>query len=130
MPKKAASSTAGPADPVPTSVLRHDVLLALRELDAAAEESGRLFDRLRSQTQYFREQIEREVNAFDLTFSLSISDHRGAVSGALTRLAKARHQFQRAMFLLAAAEGASLADIARSWGISRQLVSRMTKEPR
>jgi DNA-directed RNA polymerase specialized sigma24 family protein len=105
------------------------VLSALDELDVATEESGRLFDRLRTQARHLRPQIERGAKASDLTHSLRISDCRAAVSQALTRIEKARHQFQRAMFLLAAAEGASLADIARAWGISRQLVSRMTREP-
>jgi len=129
MPKRVAPSTAKPVDPLRTSVLRRDVLAALDELDAATEESGRLFVRLRTQAHQLRPQIEREAKVSDLTHSVRISDCRGAVSQALTRVEKARHQFQRAMFRLAAAEGSSLADIARAWGISRQLVSRMTKEP-
>jgi DNA-directed RNA polymerase specialized sigma24 family protein len=123
-----APSTAESVDQLRTSVLRRDVLTALDELDAATRESGRLFDRLRTQAHHLRPQLERGAKASDLTHSLRISDCRGAVSEGLTRIEKARHQFQRAMFLLAAAEGASLADIARAWGISRQLVSRMTKE--
>jgi DNA-directed RNA polymerase specialized sigma24 family protein len=129
MPKRVAPPTAELVDPLRTSVLRRDVLAALDELDVATEESGRLFDRLRTQARHLRPQIERGAKASDLTHSLRISDCRAAVSQALTRIEKARHQFQRAMFLLAAAEGASLADIARAWGISRQLVSRMTREP-
>jgi len=129
MPKGVTPPTAESVDPLRTSVLRRDVLSALDELDVATEESGRLFDRLRTQARHLRPQIERGAKASDLTHSLRISDCRAAVSQALTRIEKARHQFQRAMFLLAAAEGASLADIARAWGISRQLVSRMTREP-
>ena len=41
----------------------------------------------------------------------------------------ARHRAQQAQFKLAAAEGATMAEIARGWGVSRQLVSRMVKEP-
>jgi hypothetical protein len=129
MPKGNAPPTAESDDLPRTAVLRRAVLAALDELGVVTEESGRLFDRLRTQAQHLRPQIERGANASDLTHSVSISDCRGAISQALTRFEKARHQFQRSMFLLAAAEGASQADIARAWGISRQLVSRMTKEP-
>ena len=129
MPKGVTPPTAESVDPLRTSVLRRDVLSALDELDVATEESGRLFDSLRTQARHLRPQIEGGAKASDLPHPLRISDCRAAVSQALTRIEKARHRFQRAMFLLAAAEGASLADIARAWGISRQLVSRMTREP-
>jgi DNA-directed RNA polymerase specialized sigma24 family protein len=55
-------------------------------------------------------------------------EERAAVNAALAEMQQARHRSQRSLFLLAADEGFSLAEIARTWGISRQLVSRMTKE--
>jgi hypothetical protein len=59
---------------------------------------------------------------------MGLADRREIVNSAAARLRKARHDFQRAMFLLAIAEGSSLAEIGRTWRVSRQLVSRMTKE--
>ena len=54
---------------------------------------------------------------------------RAATSAIIREVQGARHRAQRAQFKLAAAEGSTMAEIARGWGVSRQLVSRMVKEP-
>ena len=53
---------------------------------------------------------------------------RAAVSTAIIELERARHDAQRLLFLLLQAEGQSMTGIARTWGISRQLVSRLVNE--
>jgi DNA-directed RNA polymerase specialized sigma24 family protein len=53
---------------------------------------------------------------------------RAGVSATLNEFEHVRHEAQRAMFRLLRAEGMSISDIARMWGISRQLVSRMLHE--
>jgi DNA-directed RNA polymerase specialized sigma24 family protein len=57
-----------------------------------------------------------------------VMEQRAKVNACLADMQQARHRSQRSLFLLAVDEGFSLAEIARTWGISRQLVSRMTKE--
>jgi DNA-directed RNA polymerase specialized sigma24 family protein len=54
---------------------------------------------------------------------------RASLSDALAELERTRHVTQRLLFLLLQAEGQTLADIGRMWGISRQLVSRLVHEP-
>ena len=53
---------------------------------------------------------------------------RAALSSALTDFERTRHESQRRMFLLLRAEGKTPAEIARIFGISRQLVSRIINE--
>jgi DNA-directed RNA polymerase sigma subunit (sigma70/sigma32) len=54
---------------------------------------------------------------------------RATLSDALAELERTRHDAQRLLFQLLQAEGQTLADIGRMWGISRQLVSRLVNEP-
>jgi hypothetical protein len=53
---------------------------------------------------------------------------RASVSRALTELERTRHDAQRLLFQLLHSEGQTMADIGRTWGISRQLVSRLVNE--
>jgi hypothetical protein len=53
---------------------------------------------------------------------------RAGLSGALDEFERRRHENQRTMFRLLRAEGWTPAHIARLWGISRQLVSRLINE--
>jgi hypothetical protein len=54
---------------------------------------------------------------------------RAGVTDALLTLERSRHEAQRLLFRLLQAEGQTLADIGRAYGISRQLVSRLVNEP-
>jgi hypothetical protein len=65
----------------------------------------------------------------DLEHIVSPEPLRAAVSQALTELERARHDASRLLFRLLQAEGQSMTDIGRMWGVSRQLVSRMVNEP-
>jgi DNA-directed RNA polymerase specialized sigma subunit len=53
---------------------------------------------------------------------------RISLGGALAELERTRHDAQRLLFQLLQAEGVTLADIGRAYGISRQLVSRLVNE--
>ncbi len=107
---------------------RHAVVAAMREILAASDDLTYLLKRLGSDLADGIEQVERGMSALDVTASMCLADRREIVNAAASRLRAARHGFQRAMFLLAIAEGSSLAEIGRTWRVSRQLVSRMTKE--
>jgi DNA-directed RNA polymerase sigma subunit (sigma70/sigma32) len=54
---------------------------------------------------------------------------RSAVADALAESERRRHEMQRLLFTLLQSEGQTLADIGRTYGISRQLVSRLVNEP-
>jgi DNA-directed RNA polymerase specialized sigma24 family protein len=74
--------------------------------------------------------IERGVSASDAVRSMSLAEQRETLMAALLRLEKSRHEFQREMFMLSAADGESPAEIAQAWRVSRQLVSRTIKGKR
>ncbi len=54
---------------------------------------------------------------------------RASLGDSLAELERTRHDAQRLLFQLMHAEGLTLADIGRMYGISRQLVSRLVNEP-
>ena len=86
-----------------------------------------LFERLSSVTREVVEQIESGASALQLAESMGLADRREALNTAAERMRRSRHELQRSMFLLALAEGASRAEIARVWRVYRQLVSRMVE---
>ncbi|HXQ19620.1 MAG TPA: hypothetical protein VN781_08350 [Acidimicrobiales bacterium] len=107
---------------------RQAVVLAIRESVAASEDLTYLLGHRGSDMSDVIGQVERGMSALDVSRSMCMADRREVVNAATSRLRLARHNFQRAIFLLAIAEGSSLAEIGRTWRVSRQLVSRMTKE--
>ena len=108
---------------------REAVVSAIRALTAASQDLTYLFGRLGLDMGGDAiEQIERGTNALDLVRSMSLADRRETLQAAAARLQGCRHEFQRAMFLLSAAEGEPMAEIARAWRVSRQLVSRTIRE--
>jgi len=111
------------------STFRQEVIDSLEELKAAAAKLRASLSRLEERVERGR-QLLREGGAIaDLPRVAHVMEERAAVNAAMAEMQQARHRSQRSMFLLAVEEGFSLAEIARTWGISRQLVSRMTKEP-
>ena len=66
-----------------------------------------------------------------ITETLQLSDagaSRQMLTDALQELQQARHAARRVMIQLGRAEGQTIAEIAATWGISRQLVSRYLSE--
>jgi DNA invertase Pin-like site-specific DNA recombinase len=55
----------------------------------------------------------------------NITEHRAANDDALRRFETARLRAQHAFYRLGAEDGMSAAEIGRTWGVSRQLVSRV-----
>jgi Homeodomain-like domain-containing protein len=126
-PSEPRPSKPPPADEI--AARREAVVSAIRELAAASQDLTYLFGRLGLDMGGDAiEQIERGVNALDLVRSMSLADRRETLQAAAARLQGCRHEFQRAMFLLSAAQGEPMAEIARAWRVSRQLVSRTIKE--
>jgi hypothetical protein len=82
-----------------------------------------------SALQTVRAHVEKQGKASDFVDVLHPAPMRAALGGALTDFERARHRSQRLLFRLLWAEGTSMSDIARAWGISRQLVSRLINEP-
>jgi DNA-directed RNA polymerase specialized sigma24 family protein len=110
------------------SARRRSVIEDLVELEAAAATVRASLAQLEDRVSLARQLIQSGGPIADLPRVAHVMEERAAVNAALADMQQARHRSQRSLFLLAVEEGFTLADIARTWGISRQLVSRMTKE--
>jgi DNA-directed RNA polymerase sigma subunit (sigma70/sigma32) len=94
---------------------------ASRRTESALEEARRGWDVARELVESGRALLE---------FEQILDPHplRAGLADALTELESTRHDAQRLLFLLLQAEGRTLAEIGRTYGISRQLVSRLVNE--
>ena len=101
-------------------------------MEKVVEASDRLIDALRDTQQargIVREHMAEGGRLSDLEHIIEPGALRAAVSSGIAELERTRHQAQRLLFRLLQAEGQSMTNIARTWGISRQLVSRLINEP-
>jgi hypothetical protein len=99
-----------------------EALDAIDEADVRLREQLRAYRRLRDVS---RRHIERGGSAAELRDLMEIKGARSRTDQALRELASTRFRAQCALYRLAASEGMSAAEIGRSWGVSRQLVSRV-----
>src|SRR5580658_329037 len=114
----------------PSSPIAHrqDVIDGLVELEESSAGLRASLEELEDRVERARRHLQAGGPVADLPRVASIMEQRAKVNAALAGVQQARHRSQRSLFLLAVEEGFSLAEVARTWGISRQLVSRMTKE--
>jgi hypothetical protein len=75
-----------------------------------------------------RGHLARGKSAVDLDQVLDITAARDALTRAAGEFQLNRHVSRLSVFRVQAAEGMSIGAIARSWGLSRQLVSREFRE--
>lgn len=75
-----------------------------------------------------RRHLDRGTPASALHDALDIASARETLSQTAAQFQTARHTSRLSVFRLQAAEGMTIAEIARVWGLSRQLVSRMMKD--
>ena len=72
--------------------------------------------------------VERDVPLHEVMAQIGVGDLRADLVERLTRFEEARHRMRLACFHMSLTEGLSIGDIARLWGISRQLASRLINE--
>jgi hypothetical protein len=111
------------------NALRDAVVAAMGELAAASKELAVLFAGIDLGMQTGIGAIRGGMRAADLAGSMNLPGRREALNEVAVRARTAQHAMLRSLFRLAAAEGSPKAEIARTWRVSRQLVSRMIKEP-
>lgn len=73
-------------------------------------------------------QVERAVPLHEVMAQIGVSELRADLVERLTRFEEARRRMRLACFHMSMTEGLSIGDIARLWGISRQLASRLVNE--
>jgi Homeodomain-like domain len=109
--------------------LREDALRELAEFEAAIVRTRDQLKFMEGVIRRVRKMTESGRSPSEVADAVDFAKGRAATSAVIREVQAARHRAQRAQFKLAAAEGATMAEIARQWGVSRQLVSRMVKEP-
>ncbi len=104
----------------------------LASLDVLAAASDRVTDALgrgEDARRVARGHMAQGGTVSELEKVLEPEPLRSSLSLAITELERSRHETQRLLFRLLHAEGQTMTEIGRTWGISRQLVSRLINEP-
>lgn len=122
--------TAQPVEPPDTSqLLRTRYLEAVDAVEVASDRTIAALVSAQDARDIARANIAAGRPMTELENMIEPHALRASLSDALTELERTRHDAQRLLFQLLHAEGQTMADIGRTWGISRQLVSRLVNEP-
>jgi CRP-like cAMP-binding protein len=108
--------------------LRDELLLSLKELGEASQRVHEALNAGAGTYSLVRNLVQEGRQIRELVDMIDPIPLRAAVADSMTRLERARHDTQRILFQVLRSEGMTNADIARMWGISRQLVSRLVNE--
>jgi hypothetical protein len=111
------------------NLLRDEAIRTMREMEDAIVRTRNQLKTMELLMRRARKMLESGRAAGDVALANNAAQGRAATSQIIREVQAARHRAQQAQFKLAAAEGRTMAEIARAWGVSRQLVSRMVKEP-
>jgi len=104
---------------------------ALAGLDGFRHEAATLRSGLRRYERALERvcrQVGREVPLHQVMAQIGVGELRADLVERLTRFEEARHRMRVACFRMSLTEGLSIGDLARLWGISRQLASRLVHE--
>jgi len=115
--------------PAQMQSLRDEAIRSIGEMEEAILATRNQLRVMEAVMRRGRKMLESGRGASEVATVNHAAEARAATSEIIRRVQGARHRAQQAQFKLAAAEGATMAEIARGWGVSRQLVSRMVKEP-
>ncbi len=122
--------TAQQVDPSDTlDHLRVRYVAALVDVQGAGDRTIDALIAARDARQIARDHAERGRPMIELAQVIEPQSLRASLGDSLAELERTRHDAQRLLFQLMHAEGLTLADIGRAYGISRQLVSRLVNEP-
>jgi DNA-directed RNA polymerase specialized sigma subunit len=117
-------------NPRELAALRRELLAELKVLNGRAQQVHQALDDAAGAYAVVRDHIRKKGMASDFVGLLEPSALRASLSTSLNEFEHERHRTQQLMFRLLVAEGMSMSEIGRGWGISRQLVSRIVNEPR
>ncbi len=103
----------------------------VRRITALVESSSLLREKLERYEQAmfdFKAGIDNGDAVLRATDAATIPGGRKTVTPAIDEFEAARHQLRLALFSVGREEGASISDVGRALGISRQLASRLAAE--
>jgi hypothetical protein len=115
--------------PARIQALREESIQSLLEMEEALVHVRTHLKTLEATMRRARRLAATGLPALDIAVATNAAQMRAGTSATIDEIQLARHRARQLQFKVAAAEGASMAEIARGWGVSRQLVSRMVKEP-
>jgi DNA-directed RNA polymerase sigma subunit (sigma70/sigma32) len=115
--------------PAELQELRARYIASLDELDQVADRLITALRKAREARALARELVTSGRQLKEIDEALDPQPLRSSVADALAELERRRHTTQRLLFTLLQSEGQTLAEIGRTYGISRQLVSRLVNEP-
>jgi len=104
---------------------RREYLDAIDALDAADQRLRVQLSRARRSRALLRSHLMNGGDAAGCREILDLRQASGDFDGAVSDLMAERRRAQRAMYQLSEAEGMNATEIARTWGVSRQFVSRV-----
>jgi hypothetical protein len=114
---------AGSADESPDA-LREQAIVALDEFIQATSDAREELGTFQAALEQNRTYLSEGGRAVDITSLFDVPALRSSLTDGLERVEHARMACRRRLWRLQLSEGKTIADIARSWGLSRQLVSR------
>jgi len=107
---------------------RRELLETLRSLNDSSQRVHQALNDAAAAFIVVRDHLLKGGRASDFVGLLQPATLRQELSASLTELEQKRHRSQKLLFRLLCAEGMSMSDIGRNWGLSRQLVSRLVNE--
>jgi hypothetical protein len=105
-------------------VLREQAVAALDDFIRATSSARDDLGAFQAALETNRAFLSAGGRAVDITAKFDVPALRSSVTDALDRVEQARMACRRSLWRLQLSEGRTIAEIARSWGLSRQLVSR------
>jgi DNA-directed RNA polymerase specialized sigma subunit len=124
-----ASDVGSSTSPNSTDQLRASYVSAIDDAQAASDRTMQALADARNAREVARDIVLSGQPLADLGDAVEMRETRASLADELADLERARHEAQRLLFRLLQIEGRTLAEIARMYGISRQLVSRLVNEP-
>jgi|ERR1022692_3191759 hypothetical protein len=110
--------------------MANEQIATMKVLEAVIEASREVRQVLRQgETVYLRflRRIEKGATVDEAFAGLGVPEFRREITDHLKALEHARHETRRAIIAYGLSEGMSRGDLARYWGVSRQLVARTAK---
>jgi len=119
-----ATRTTPVSDEAEHNALRARALVDLDALMQIARDASRDIRSYQSALETNYRHLSAGGRASDMNGLFDVSAVRASLSDRLDSIERARNRSRRSLWRLQVREGMSIAEIARAWGFSRQLVSR------
>ena len=107
---------------------RETTLAALREFEAACAAARHELRHDQATAARVCRQLERDDALTAVIKRNGIANKRVNLTNTVAQLERTRNQMRMACFRLGLEEGATISELGRLWGFSRQLASRIARE--